>query len=164
MYKLPDHRTKKITLWLSLASILAFATLIALQAYTYHEDTPQAQCYASIDFIYSAEDGQRWSGKGDMSINMEAGEIYLYFNLKNPQQQAYLYNRRLDVNFEHLDSSRFLFKTLNATVFESDNSIKHTLFMRRGLEGGLITFSRFSDVEYYYNINNILTGVCHVPT
>jgi hypothetical protein len=99
-----------------------------------------------------------------MSINMDAGEIYLYFNLKNPEQQSFLYNRRLQVNFEKLDTSRFLFKTLSATVFESDNSSKHALFMRRGLEGGLITFSRFSDVEYYYNINNILTGVCHVPT
>lgn len=164
MYKLPHHRTKKVIFLLSLASTLVFGTLITLQAYTYHEDTPQAPCYASIDFIYSPDNSQRWAGKGDMSINMGAGEIYLYFNLKDPDQQEFLYNRRLDVHFDKLDSSRFWFKTLNATVFESDNSLKHALFMRRGLEGGLITFSRFSDVEYYYNINNILTGVCHVPT
>lgn len=164
MHKPPHYRTKKLILLLSLASTLVFGTLIALQAYTYHEDTPQAPCYAAIDFIYTLDSGQRWTGKGDMSINMEAQEIYLYFNLKDPEQQEFLYNRRLDVQFDTLDSSRFLFKTLNATVFESDNSLKHALFMRRGLEGGLITFSRFSDVEYYYNINNILTGVCHVPT
>ena len=53
MHQLPHYRTKKITLWLSLASIMVFGTLIALQAYNYHEDTPQAQCYASIDFVYS---------------------------------------------------------------------------------------------------------------
>lgn len=164
MHQLPHYRTKNITLWLSLASIMVFGTLIALQAYSYHEDTPQAQCYASIDFVYSTENGQRWTGKGDMSINMDAGEIYLYFNLKSPQQQGFLYNRRLDVHFEKLDTSRFLFNTQNATVFESDNSDKQALFMRRGLEGGLITYSRFSDVEYYYNINNMLMGVCHVPT
>ena len=51
MHQLPHYRTKKITLWLSLASIMVFGTLIALQAYNYLEDTPQAQCYASIDFV-----------------------------------------------------------------------------------------------------------------
>ena len=164
MYKLPHHRTKKIILLLGLASIITFGTLITLQAYTYYQDTPQAQCYASVDFLYTSDSDPHWSGKGDISINLETGEIYLYFTLKNLEQQEFLYNRRLDVHFEKLDSSRFLFKTLGTTTFESDTSAKHALFMRRGLEGGLMTFSRFSDVEYYYNINNILTGVCHVPT
>lgn len=41
MHQLPHYRTKKITLWLSLASIMVFGTLIALQAYSYHEDTPK---------------------------------------------------------------------------------------------------------------------------
>ena len=81
MYKLPHHRTKKVILLLSLVSTLVFGTLIILQAYQYHEDIPQAPCYASIDFIYSTDNSQRWAGKGDMSINMDAGEIYLYFNL-----------------------------------------------------------------------------------
>jgi len=31
------------------------------------------------------------------------------------------------------------------------------------MHGGLMTFNYFSDNEYYYNINNFLTGVCHVP-
>lgn len=99
-----------------------------------------------------------------MSINMKSGAIYLYFSLLDPAKNQSIYNRRLDVEFDHLDSSRFLFNTLNTVTFEGDTSAQKAPFMRRGLEGGLITYSRFSDVEYFYNINNILMGVCHVPS
>jgi len=164
VYQLPYHRTKKVILLLGLVSILVFGSLIAGQSYTSYKDTPQAPCYASIDFVYSPDNEQRWVGKGDMSINMKSGAIYLYFSLLDPADNQFIYNRRLDVEFDNLDSSRFLFNTLNTVTFEGDTSAKNAPFMRRGLEGGLITYSRFSDVEYFYNINNMLMGVCHVPS
>lgn len=164
MHKLSTDKPKKIIGFFCLISTIVFTALTAIQLYYFHEDTPQAPCYSQINFIYSENKSSQWAGEGDMSINMDANTIYLYFKLHSPTIKDYIYSRRFNVEFEKLDSSRFLFKTLSSDIFESDTSEKKLSFMRRIFEGGLITYSRFSETEYYYNINNIFIGVCHVPT
>ncbi len=164
MQKLPIDKPKKIIGSICLASIIIFVPSIAFQLYVFHEDTPQAPCYSQIHFIYADDTNTQWKGEGDISINMDANSIYLYFQLHSTESKDYIYSRRLNVKFQKLDSSRYLFETSDIDIFESDTSGKSATFVRAPLEGGLITYSRFSDVEYYYNINNILIGVCHVPT
>ena len=159
-----NHR-KKLILHAAIFIIGIVAVVLAgFLKYRYYMDTPHAPCYSAVDFVYDNGAEGRWSGQGDLSISMEGHAIYLYFRLTSPAGEQLTYNRRLEAEFDKLDTSRFLFNTKEVVIFDNDTAQKKATFMRRGLEGGMVTFSRFSDMNYYYNINNMLIGVCNVPT
>lgn len=164
MQQFLNHRKKVMLLATTFIVGMAAASMAGSLTYRYYMDTPHAPCYSSVDFIYDNGPEGRWAGQGDLSISMEGHAIYLYFRLTSPTGEQVTYNRRLDAEFDKLDTSRFLFNTKEVVIFDNDTAQKKATFMRRGLEGGMVTFSRFSDMNYYYNINNMLTGVCNVPT
>lgn len=147
----------------SVVSILIFGGLLLYREYLIYSDIPRASCYSVINFTYEDEVDGTWTGRGDIAINMKGGSLYAYYKLKKGAS-VYTYNRSIAIKFHNLDSSRFLFEDGAVTVHEGDDTGDHAPFMRRGLVSGMVTFSRFSDVEYYYNFNNLLMGVCHVPT
>jgi len=162
MHQLPD-RWQKTLICTGLLSLLIFGCLSARHAWIIYKDIPRAPCYASVYFNNMEYSADRWSGAGDITISPKEDAIYVYYKIKSPDNVTYIYNRKFEVSTEKLDTSRFLFETSNVVIFDNDTAGKNTPFMSRGMHGGLMTFNYFSDNEYYYNINNFLTGVCHVP-
>lgn len=67
------------------------------------------------------------------------------------------------MEFKNLDESRFLFNSRTVFVREGDTAGGGCPIYASQAGNEMVTFSRFSEVEYYYNFNNILIGVCHVP-
>jgi hypothetical protein len=98
-----------------------------------------------------------------MTIDPKEGALYVYYVVKTPEGKVFTYDRKFDIGLTHLDTSRFLFKTRSIVKFDSDTAGDELPFMERGFQGGMVTFNYFSDTEYYYNINNLINGVCHVP-
>jgi len=110
------------------------------------------------------EDGEGlWRGVGDMTIDPNEGAIYVYYQVVTPHGVKYLYDRRFELSMTHLDTSRYLFKTRSVSIFDSDTAGGNIPFMARGFQGGVMTFNAFSDFDYYFNVNNLVVGVCHVP-
>ncbi|WP_236193628.1 hypothetical protein [Pseudomonas faucium] len=156
-------RWKKVIGLTSLFSALVFGGLIIRHIVSVHRDIPPAPCSASIDFVHAEEGEGLWRGIGDMTIDPNEGALYVYYQVMSPQGVKYLYDRRFELSMTHLDTSRYLFKTHSISIFDSDNSGINIPFMARGFQGGIMTFNFFSDFEYYFNINNLIVGVCHVP-
>lgn len=156
-------RWKKVIGLTSLVSIVTFGTLIGKYAISVYKDIPRAPCSASIDFVH-VEDGEGlWRGVGDMTIDPNEGSIYVYYQVVTPHGVKYLYDRRFELSMTHLDTSRYLFKTRSVSIFDGDTAGGNIPFMARGFQGGVMTFNAFSDFEYYFNVNNLVVGVCHVP-
>lgn len=156
-------RWKKVIGLTSLVSIVTFGTLIGNYAISVYKDIPRAPCSASIDFVH-VEDGEGlWRGVGDMTIDPNEGAIYVYYQVVTPHGVKYLYDRRFELSMTHLDTSRYLFKTRSVSIFDSDTAGGNIPFMARGFQGGVMTFNAFSDFDYYFNVNNLVVGVCHVP-
>ncbi|MGE8389772.1 MAG: hypothetical protein ACN6O4_17255 [Pseudomonas sp.] len=110
------------------------------------------------------EDGEGlWRGVGDMTIDPNEGAIYVYYQVVTPHGVKYLYDRRFELSMTHLDTSRYLFKTRSVSIFDGDTAGGNIPFMARGFQGGVMTFNAFSDFDYYFNVNNLVVGVCHVP-
>ena len=156
-------RWKKVIGLTSLVSIVTFGTLIGKYAISVYKDIPRAPCSASIDFVH-VEDGEGlWRGVGDMTIDPNEGSIYVYYQVVTPHGVKYLYDRRFELSMTHLDTSRYLFKTRSVSIFDGDTAGGNIPFMARGFQGGVMTFNAFSDFDYYFNVNNLVVGVCHVP-
>lgn len=147
----------------SLCSVVVFGGLIARYGISVYRDIPRAPCSASIDFVHVEDGVGLWRGVGDMTIDPNEGAIYAYYQVTSPQGTHYLYDRRFDLVMTHLDTSRYLFKTRAVSTFEGDTAGADIPFMARGFQGGVMTFNFFSDFEYYFNVNNLIVGVCHVP-
>ena len=156
-------RREKITTLLALLSLLVLAALVLRYFYLIHRDVPRAPCFASIDFVHTPDHKTRWHGVGDMTIDPKEGALFVYYVVRTPQGKVYTYDRKFNIDLTHLDTSRFLFKTRSVETFYADTAGDELPFMERGFQGGMITFNYFSDAEYYYNINNLINGVCHVP-
>lgn len=156
-------RWKKVIGCLSLFSVLIFGGLIARYGVSVYSDIPRAPCSASIDFVHVEEAEGAWRGVGDMTIDPNEGAMYVYYQVTSPQGKKYLYDRRFDLSMTHVDTSRYLFKTRSVSTFDGDTAAGHIPFMARGFQGGVMTFNYFSDFEYYFNVNNLIVGVCHVP-
>lgn len=156
-------RWKKVIGLTSLVSIVTFGTLIGKYAISVYKDIPRAPCSASFDFVH-VEDGEGlWRGVGDMTIDPNEGAIYVYYQVVTPHGVKYLYDRRFELSMTHLDTSRYLFKTRSVSIFDGDTAGGNIPFMARGFQGGVMTFNAFSDFDYYFNVNNLVVGVCHVP-
>lgn len=162
MRELPA-RWKKIIPLLAVSTILIFCVLVVRYFYLINRDIPRAPCFASIDFVHTPDHKVRWHGVGDMTIDPKEGALYVYYVVKAPEGKVFTYDRKFDIALTHLDTSRFLFKTRSIVKFDSDTAGDELPFMGRGFQGGMVTFNYFSDTEYYYNINNLINGVCHVP-
>ena len=156
-------RWKKVIGLTSLFSIFIFAGLIGRYGISVYRDIPRAPCSASIDFVHVEEGEGLWRGVGDMTIDPREGAIYAYYQVTSPHGVKYLYDRRFELSMTHLDTSRYLFKTRSISTFDGDTAQGNIPFMARGFQGGVMTFNFFSDFEYYFNVNNLIVGVCHVP-
>lgn len=162
MYELFGYFKAGLIVCIAAASIFIFGGFLVKYEYQAYKNTPQAPCYAVVNFVYKGDGNEVWKGYGDMTINLNGGSLYLYYRLQKADQ-VYTYNRSIGLAFKNLDASRFLFDSSTVSVHEGDTAGDNVPFMRRGLVNGMVTFSRFSGAEYYYNLNNILVGVCHVP-
>lgn len=162
MRELPA-RWKKIIALMAVAFVLVFGGLVVRYFYVINRDIPRAPCFASIDFVHTHDHKVRWHGVGDMTIDPKEGALYVYYVVKTPEGKVYTYDRKFGIALTHLDTSRFLFKTRSVVKFDADTAGDELPFMERGFQGGMVTFNYFSDAEYYYNINNLINGVCHVP-
>ncbi|ERT19786.2 MULTISPECIES: hypothetical protein [Pseudomonas] len=158
-----SSRWKKVIGFTSLLSVFIFAGLISNYLISVYRDSPRAPCSASIDFVHVEEGEGLWRGVGDMTIDPNEGAIYAYYHVISPRGVKYVYDRRFELSLTHLDTSRYLFKTRSISTFDGDTAGSHIPFMARGFQGGIMTFNAFSDFEYYFNVNNLVVGVCHVP-
>lgn len=156
-------RWKKIIALASVCSLLVFGSLIYRYLAGIHKDIPQVPCSASIDFVHADDDKGIWQGRGDMIIDPKEGALYVYYRVESPEGKQYVYNRRFELSLKRIDTSRYLFKTTAISTFDGDTAENNIPFMARGFQGGVITFSFFSEFDYYFNINNLVIGVCQVP-